>query len=206
MRVFLFLIIALLISPCSSAVEQNNNSQPMESEKQATELAVETLSQKIGAERNDIVLIRLSRFNWPNSALGCPQPGMMYTDAIVPGYLALLKHGEKSYRVHMGNGRGLICELQRMPVDLDAVRLDNLKKMATADLADKLGIEPQEITVVEHQTMIWPDTNFGCSTGSEPAVVKTIRGYGIKLEYRGQTFEYRTSQSKVMPCPPIVTE
>lgn len=178
----------------------------MESEKEATELAITTLSEEIGVDRKDIELIHLSRFNWPDSALGCPKPGMSYTQAIVPGYLVLLKNGVNQYRVHLGDGRGLVCELKRMPLKLDEVLLDNLKKMATQDLADKLGIKTEAIKVVEDQPMVWPDTNFGCSTSVEPAVAKTIRGYFFKLEYRGQIFEYRTSRAEVKACPPIESE
>jgi hypothetical protein len=190
----------------SSAVEKIISSQTMAAEAEATELAFTTLSQHIGADRKDLVLIHLARFNWPNSALGCPKPGMQYTQAIVPGYLALLKHGDQQYRVHLGNGRGLVCNLTRMPLKLDEVILDNLKEMATQDLADKLGAKIQDITVVEDQFMVWPDTNFGCATGSDSGVSKSIRGHLIKLEYRGKTFEYRTSRSRVQSCPPIETE
>ena len=205
MRIFLLLIVSLLISSQPFADEKTGG-QTLESEQEATELAFATLKQEIGADEKDIVLIRLTRFSWPNSALGCPQPGMSYTDAIVPGYVALLKYDQAAYRVHIGNGRGLICKLKRMPMDLGGLRLDYLKKMAVADLADKLGVDPEKITVVEDQAMVWPDTNFGCSAGPEPAVARTIRGYGIKLEYRDKIYEYRAGQAKVMPCPPILTE
>ena len=206
MRVFLILIISLLISSFSSANEKTNNGQIVASEEQATELAFATLSQEIGAEKKDLVLIHIARFNWPDSALGCPKPGMAYTQAIVPGYLALLKHGKNQYRVHIGNGRGIVCNLARMPIKLDEVILDNLKNMAIQNLADKLGIKTEDITAVRDQDMVWPDTNFGCSTSSDAGVAKSVRGHLIELEYRGQTFEYRTSRSEVRPCPPIETE
>jgi len=206
LRIFLFLIVFLLVSSFSSANEETNNTQITESEKEATELAFATLSQEISVDRKDIVLIHIARFNWPDSALGCPQPGMNYTQAIVPGYLALLAHGEVQYRVHLGNGRGLVCNLKRVPLKLDEVILDNLKKMATQDLADKLGGRIENITVVEDQPMVWPDTNFGCTTSPNSSVAKSIRGHLIKLEYRGQIFEYRTSRSKVIPCPAIELE
>ena len=206
MRFILFLLISLLVSPYSLASEAVNKDQAVGSEEEATELAIETLSRKIGAEKPDITVIRLSRFNWPNSALGCPKPGVSYADVVVPGYMALLKHGKQPYRVHIGNGRGIICELSRKPEGLAGVKLDNLKKMAIQDLASKMGADPQKITVVGDQTMVWPDTNFGCSSGLEPAVPKTIRGYLIELEFRGQTFEYRTSQNRVLPCPPILNK
>jgi len=203
LRLLAFLTMSLLISSFSFANEKTGTATSLEGEEEATELAFAILSQELGVDKKDIVLIHLSRINWPDSSLGCAKPGMMYTQAIVPGYMALLKVGVNQYRVHLGNGRGLVCNLKQIPLKLDEVILDNLKKMATQDLADKLGAEISNITVVEDQTMVWPDTNFGCSTSSDPSVSKSIRGYLIKLEYQGRVFEYRTSRSEVEPCPAI---
>src|ERR1044071_7735897 len=33
-----------------------------------------------------VVLSRAEQVTWPNGALGCPEPGMMYTQALVPGF------------------------------------------------------------------------------------------------------------------------
>ena len=34
----------------------------------------------------DVKVVSAKAVNWPNGALGCPKPGVMYTQAIVPGY------------------------------------------------------------------------------------------------------------------------
>ena len=34
----------------------------------------------------EVKVISAQAVNWPNGALGCPKPGVMYTQAIVPGY------------------------------------------------------------------------------------------------------------------------
>lgn len=205
-RTYLLLVISSLISWCSIAAENTIDNHPMTSEEEVTQLAFDTLAQKIDADRKDIQLIHLARFNWPDSALGCPKPGMMYTQAIVPGHLALLKHGVRQYRVHLGNGRGLVCNLMQIPLKLDQVILDNLRKMATEDLANKLGISVEHITVVEDQNRVWPDSNFGCASISDPSEPKSIRGHLIKMEYKGRIFEYRTSRSRVKSCPPIQSQ
>src|SRR6185503_859508 len=33
-----------------------------------------------------VVLTRAEQVTWPNAALGCPEPGTMYTQALVPGF------------------------------------------------------------------------------------------------------------------------
>lgn len=38
-----------------------------------------------------VVLTRAEQVTWPNAALGCPEPGTMYTQALVPGFRVVAK-------------------------------------------------------------------------------------------------------------------
>jgi hypothetical protein len=42
---------------------------------------------------------------WRDGSLGCPQPDMMYTQALVDGYLIQLSAGSRLYNYHGANGR-----------------------------------------------------------------------------------------------------
>src|SRR3954453_14732157 len=44
------------------------------------------LASEQGVSAADVKVISAESVNWPNGALGCPKPGRMYTQAIVPGY------------------------------------------------------------------------------------------------------------------------
>ncbi|MFT6433457.1 MAG: hypothetical protein ACJAVI_001499 [Candidatus Azotimanducaceae bacterium] len=68
--------------------------------------------------------------------------------SIVPGYLALLKHGNKQYRVHIGNGRGLICNLATVPLKLDEIIFDSIKQKSIDDLAAKVSADTAKISVI----------------------------------------------------------
>ena len=48
---------------------------------------------------------------WSDGSLGCPQPGMMYTQALVPGWRILIDAGGRTLDYHAGR-RGLprLCE------------------------------------------------------------------------------------------------
>tara|TARA_Y100000031_G_scaffold157128_1_gene216431 strand:- start:2637 stop:3236 length:600 start_codon:yes stop_codon:yes gene_type:complete len=175
-------------------------------EKEAVELAYAALDSQRGAKAEDTELVHVARFNWPSSAIGCPKPGLQYTQAIVPGFLVLLRHGNRQYRVHIGRGRAVICDFPRAPLNLADVLLDNVKKMAKQDLADRLGVPITEINIAEVRPMVWPDTNFGCQASETERVAKTIRGHLIKLDYNSRIYEYRTSRTAALPCPPIESE
>ena len=48
---------------------------------------------------------------WPDGSMGCPQPGMMYTMALVPGYRVVLVAGGSQYDYHASErGSFILCE------------------------------------------------------------------------------------------------
>lgn len=49
---------------------------------------------------------------WPDGSLGCPEPGVMYTQAIVPGYqvVLVLDGREYDFRVAARSGTIRLCE------------------------------------------------------------------------------------------------
>jgi hypothetical protein len=46
-----------------------------------------------------VVLTRAERVSWPDSSLGCPEAGHVYTQALIPGYRLVAKSagGERVY-------------------------------------------------------------------------------------------------------------
>lgn len=58
------------------------------------------LASEQGVSVEDVKVISAQSVNWPNGALGCPKPGRMYTQAIVPGYRIELEVGGKRFRYH----------------------------------------------------------------------------------------------------------
>lgn len=64
------------------------------------------LAQHTGIAASDAKVLRAESIVWPNSALGCEQPGHMYTQATVPGYVVELEHGGKTYSYHASKQGG----------------------------------------------------------------------------------------------------
>ena len=67
-------------------------------------LATLSLAETLQVTEAQISLISLQSVTWRSGALGCPKPGMMYTQALVPGVLVLFKVGESVYRYHASVG------------------------------------------------------------------------------------------------------
>jgi hypothetical protein len=47
---------------------------------------------------------------WPDSGLGCPQPGQLYLQVITPGWLIEVQGGGKIFEYHTdGDDRFVLC-------------------------------------------------------------------------------------------------
>lgn len=69
-----------------------------------------------GADRSELELLRAEAVTWNDGALGCPEPGSSYTQALVEGYWVQLAFGESilDFRV---NDRGNLKMCDRPGID-----------------------------------------------------------------------------------------
>jgi hypothetical protein len=55
------------------------------------------LAGRTGAAQEMITVIQAQATVWKDGSLGCPQPGVMYTQALVNGYWVILQVGNQKY-------------------------------------------------------------------------------------------------------------
>lgn len=67
-------------------------------------------STRTGMAVGSIEVLRAQSVQWSDGSLGCPEPGQMYTQAIVPGYWVELRAGDRilDYRL-TGQGHFILC-------------------------------------------------------------------------------------------------
>lgn len=81
---------------------------------EAIEAARQELAGRSGVEAEQLVIVEARATTWPNGALGCPEEGMMYTQALVDGFYIVLSDGEEEYAYHAGrNGKPFFCPAER---------------------------------------------------------------------------------------------
>ncbi|MFN8443197.1 MAG: hypothetical protein U0175_20650 [Caldilineaceae bacterium] len=68
--------------------------------------AMKDLAKLTGLSLDQITLVSNEAVTWPDGALGCPQPGMVYMQVLVDGSRIVLSAGGKSYEYHSGDQRG----------------------------------------------------------------------------------------------------
>lgn len=79
------------------------------------------LARRLGIEQREIELAEARAVTWPNGALGCPEEGGMYTQALVEGFFVRLIADGEAYPYHSGrDGKPFYCEPERsQPPDED---------------------------------------------------------------------------------------
>lgn len=148
------------------------------SREQALELAKEALVLEKQLSADSLQLRLLEPAEWPDASLGCPVTGRIYAQVTTSGYRVVLSAGASVFRVHVGGGSAVICgerlsvaqprssfaEEPELPIaEPTEPALKRLVTQARQDLAERLGIEAEDIELLELQELVWPDTSLGCS-------------------------------------------
>jgi len=79
-------------------------------EQKAADKAREILADELKIDPEDVTIVEVKRVTWRDGSLGCPKPGMMYTQVITPGFKVTAEVDGKTYSIHMDErGNGLVC-------------------------------------------------------------------------------------------------
>ncbi len=72
--------------------------------------AISALASHLQVPESDISVVRSQEKTWPDGSVGCPEPGMSYTQALVDGWQVLLQHESRVYDYHAaGDGDPFLC-------------------------------------------------------------------------------------------------
>jgi hypothetical protein len=74
--------------------------------------AIDDAAARASVDSGSVTVVSALAVTWPNGALGCPQPGMMYTEVLTPGYHVVVEAGgtEYDYRAGARGGGVRWCE------------------------------------------------------------------------------------------------
>ena len=72
--------------------------------------ALDDLAERVGATPDDIEIVTSEMVTWPDGSLGCPEPGMSYTQALVEGSRVVLRYEDRVFLYHAGDdGQPFLC-------------------------------------------------------------------------------------------------
>lgn len=104
LRAALVLSSLTLVSSCTNAEEETPVAAPMNLQGQI-EYSMKDLAQRMDVPLDAVVLSGASRVTWRSGALGCPEPGMNYTQALVPGSVIYLRAHDMLHAYHAQIGQ-----------------------------------------------------------------------------------------------------
>jgi hypothetical protein len=93
---------------------------------EAVNFAREDIAQKLSVEASAVELVAYEKIVWRDGSLGCPLPDMMYTQAMVDGYVIQMRVDGQIYSYHGARGRDpFLCETDQIGRDSTAPTLRN---------------------------------------------------------------------------------
>lgn len=78
---------------------------------------VQQASADTGISEDEITAVTAEAVTWSDGSLGCPEPGMSYTQALVPGYRVVLDVAGEEIHYHAGSdGEFFACDDPQPPI------------------------------------------------------------------------------------------
>lgn len=97
----------LVPSPNVGRVDLIDLQPPPADVDEATRQATDDLVARTGAARDEVDVSVAEEVTWNDGSLGCPEPGKMYTQSLVPGLRVVLAIDGHHYAYHAAVGRRL---------------------------------------------------------------------------------------------------
>jgi hypothetical protein len=95
------------LAPLATAVPGPNLSPDQQ---QAVAAALQDAAAHLGVAATDISVQQVEEREWGDSSLGCPQPGLLYSQVVTPGFLVVITSRGKQLEYHSDTrGRVVLC-------------------------------------------------------------------------------------------------
>ena len=162
----------------------------------------------------DLKLLSSEQVQWNDSSLGCPQPGMMYAQVITSGYVLRFSDQGSMHEVHVAGDAAIVCSPQlgtgvpkRATAAYRARDLDAVIATARSDLAARLNLKEEDVSLRNFEPTTWPDSRLGCGDpAADSDTARPVRGFKLIFSTSRQYYTYHTDLKRSFPCPPIATE
>ena len=188
------LLFALMVWPLAAVFAQ----PPGKPEDEAVALARRTIAARLSRPMERLTIVSVSRAQWRDSSLGCPERGSVYTPTLTSGFAVRLRDGEQEHVVHVSGGRAVVCEPQPHTKLSSASMVSASLKAAEsvrAALATRLRIEPARVQI---------DSTFPAGSKSRPCAAAPAKPTGaafvVEAQAEGQTFRYYADGAVTVSC------
>ncbi len=193
----IFMILVFVLSACAGQAEPTEQSfvpigglrTPTPKPTQQADLtpaeqaAISRLSSLLNLPPDEISVISTEAVEWPDGCLGVQRPGVMCTQAIVPGYRIILQAGDEQFEFHTNESGSQVVQVGGGPLGL-------MEEAIAAQLAFNLGLDVDEISVVSSNDVEFTDgclevaiENVLCAQVITPGKIIVLQSNGFEFEY-----------------------
>ncbi len=184
-----------------TTVPESAGAPDLEAPSAVVEAAQAALAKTLGVGTGAIQVVASTEAEWPNGCLGVEQPGVMCTQAIVPGYqVILLDANGATYEVRTDRTGGQVAvvpQAQAVPESgaAPAVTFPPAAEQARAAAASALSTSLISVAIVSAEQEEWPDACMGLPEPLEVCAQVITPGYRVVLQAEGQQVTYRTDET-----------
>jgi len=171
----------------------------------ADDIARQTVALALGIAPDSAKVISTVPRDFPDASLGCPQPDMAYAQVITPGFQVLVEADGRRFDVRVAGTTGRICHRRKAatPAVEEEASPRKLAEAARQDLADRLGVHPDSITVTGLRRLKPGESLPGCGEVCTGDSAPTECAVLARLQAGGRAFDYIAGPAGVRPCPAI---
>lgn len=188
---------------------QGSDEQLDDVQRDVARAAIEALAAELQVSKETILVDTVRAVDWPDSAIGCPQPDRAYLQVITPGHKVSLRHEGRIYVVHEAGGKAFVCHKTKVygavTPQLD-LAFGAQMTWARADLAKRLRVAEADINAISGVQQSWPDSSLGCPERGEEYVQRPVDGWVLTLRHGSRSYTYHTDLERTIPCPPVSDE
>jgi hypothetical protein len=121
-----FLLFSMVVSACTAQPSEKALASPVQPQAKtgdkmtttnpmeiATQKALADASRRTGVDVSALKVVSAERVTWSDGSMGCPAPGMAYTQALVDGYRIRIQAGKELLHYH-GGAEPKFCPADRV--------------------------------------------------------------------------------------------
>jgi hypothetical protein len=180
-----------LPSPTAPAVWQETGT--------VADIIVPQLMEKedLALDPGNLKLMSVEEVTWNDTSLGCPQPGMMYAQVLIPGWRVIVEDAEGNrYDVHAPEDLKeiVVCASLTEPGrPVPAIPEGNpAVEAARRWLAEREELPLDAVSVLEVEGVQWRNSCLGCAGAQEVCLTVITPGYRVVLQAEDESYTLHT--------------
>jgi hypothetical protein len=102
-------------APIAHPVKDDQMGQQMGPLQALIRLALDDAARRSRRDASTLKVASAEAVTWPDGSIGCPEPGMQYAQALMPGYRIRIQAGAQFLEYHAGpRGQPFLCPAGRV--------------------------------------------------------------------------------------------